>query len=338
MNYVEWLRVRNCLRTTGIVLVVIVALAVILRISVARYMSPEAWVEHMTLNSGTKVAHSVLPDGTKRTIIDDPTDQTHVVIDDHGYAGKHIVVTEPSSRAHKENDQVNVGSMQVTESRNGAMTTTVIDTNGSVPMLYYMTLADVVAIIVAWILAAPLAREIDGHLEITLTKPVSRVRFALGSVGVDVVGILAASLMTVAAFYLCQLLFESPKLDFSGINERAIAIGVVLPLAWYALLCAATTWLNRSYMAALIAVPAVLFVAGVLTLVHPNNVVALFVHDVAWVISRFDPLSYVSFVEPTDRGTIASGGSNFGFRFSMEILLFVVYGALAIWKWQRVEA
>jgi hypothetical protein len=338
MNYVEWLRVRNCLRVTAIVLTIIVVLAVILRISVARYMSPDAWVQHMTMNPGTKVAHSVLPDGTKRTTIDDPSDQTHVVIDDHGYAGKHIVVTEPSSRAHKEKNEVNVGSMQVTESRNGAMTTTTIDTNGSVPMLYYMGLADVVAIIVAWILAAPLAREIDGHLEVALTKPVSRLRLALESIGADVAGIIAASVMTVLAFYVCQLLFESPKLDFSGINARAIAMGLVLPLAWYALLCAATTWFNRSYMAALIAVPAILFVAGLLTLIHPANVVALFVHDLAWTISRLDPLSYVSFAEPTGSSNLPSPSSDFGIRLSIELLLFVVYGALALWRWQRVEA
>ncbi len=98
----------------------------------------------------------------------------------------------------------------------------------------------------ATILAAPLAREIDGHLEIALTKPVSRVRYALGAIGVDAVGIIAASIMTVVAFYLCQLLFESARLDFSGINTRAIAMGIACPLAWYALLCALTTWLHRS--------------------------------------------------------------------------------------------
>jgi hypothetical protein len=32
MNYVEWLRIRNCLRTLAIILAVVVVLAVILRI------------------------------------------------------------------------------------------------------------------------------------------------------------------------------------------------------------------------------------------------------------------------------------------------------------------
>ncbi len=338
MNYVEWLRVRNLLKIVAIILVVLVVLAVILRISFARYMSPDAWVAHVTMDPGTKVSHTVLPDGTKRTIIDDPTEQTHVIIDDHGYAGKHIVVTEPSSRAHSDHSKMNVGSIHVIESNHGTMTTTVIDTNGSVPMMYYMAIADVVALIVATILAAPLAREIDGHLEIALTRPCSRVRFALGVLVADVAGIVAASVLTIVAFYACQLLFESARLDFSGINARAIAMGVAMPLAWYAMLCAATTWLNRSYGAVLGFAWPVAILVGVLTLVHPSNVVALFVHDIAWVLSRLDPLSYVSFASPNDNGTFEYASSDFGLRFLVEIMFFVVYGALAIIKWQRVEA
>ena len=338
MNYVEWLRVRNLLKIVAIILVVLVVLAVILRISVARYMSPEAWVTHMTRDSGTKVAQTVLPDGTKRMIIDDPAEQTHVIIDDHGYAGKHIVVTEPSSRAHKDTSKINVGSIHVTESKQGNTTTTVIDTNGAVPMMYYMAIADVVALIVATILAAPLAREIDGHLEIALTRPCSRLRFALGTLGADVAGIVAASILTVIAFYVCQLLFESARLDFSGINARAIAMGVIMPLAWYTMLCAATTWISRSYGAVLGFAWPVAILVGVLTLVHPGNLLALFIHDIAWVISRLDPLTYVSFASPNDDGTIDYASSNFGLRFLVEVLFFVVYGALAIVKWQRVEA
>ncbi len=338
MNYVEWLRIRNCLRIAAIILAVLVVLAVILRVSVARYMSTEAWIAHMALNAGSKETHTVLPDGTKRMILDDPADRTHVVVDDHGYAGRHIVITEPSSREHEEHSHVTVGSIQVSESRHGDLTTTVVDTNGAVPMMYYMAIADVAALIVATILAAPLAREIDGHLEIALTKPISRARYALGVIGVDVVGILAASFLTVIALYLCQILFESPRLDFSGINARAVAMGLALPLAWYAMLCAATTWLNRAYGAVQgFAWPVAIFI-GILAAIEPNNTVGLFVHDVAWVISRLDPLSYVSVAEPALNGSIAYADSNFAFRMSIEVLLFVVYGALAVWQWQRVEA
>ena len=338
MNYVEWLRIRNCLRVVAIVLAILVALAVILRISANRYMSSEAWIAHLAMHKDAKETHRVLADGTKRMIIDDPDEQTRIVVDDHGYAGRHIVITEPTRRAHEEKSNVEIGSIHVVESRDGSMTTSTIDTNGSVPMIYYMALADVMALIVATILAAPLAREIDGHLEVTLTKPCSRLRYALGVIGVDVIGILAASVLTIVAFYLCQVLFESPRLDFSGINARAIAMGMALPLAWYAMLCAATTWLNRSYIAVLGFAWPVALLIGVLTLIPPGNVVALFVHDVAWTLSRLDPLSYVSIATPADNGTVSYAGDNFGWRMSAEVLFFVVYGALAVWQWHRVEA
>ncbi len=337
MNYAEWLRIRNLLKVVGIVLAILVLLGIVLRISVSRYLSPDAWVMHMA-DANSKVTNTVLPDGTKRMVIDNPTERTHAVIDDHGYAGKHIVVTEPTKRAHEQRTNVSVGSIHVSDSRQGAVTTTVIDTNGSVPMLYYMLLADVVALIVGTILAAPLAREIDGHLEIALTKPVSRVRYALGAIGVDAVGIIAASIMTVVAFYLCQLLFESARLDFSGVNTRAIAMGIACPLAWYALLCALTTWLHRSWVAVLAGAIPVAIVVGLLTLVQPVNTIALFVHDVAWVISRLNPLSYVQLATTMDHGTVQYANNHFGLRLSLEVVFFVVYAAIAVWQWQRVEA
>ncbi len=338
MNYVEWLRVRNLLKIVAIILAILVVLAVVLRISFARYMSPEAWVAHSAMERGTHETRVTLPDGTKRLILDNPSERTRIVVDDHGYAGKHIVITEPTSQAHSDTDHVNVGSIQVVESHHGSMTTTVIDTNGAVPMLYYMFLADIVAVIVATILAAPFAREADGHLEIALTKPISRVRFALGTIGADVAGIVAASLITVLAFYLCQLLFESPRVDFSGINARAVAMGIAAPLAWYAMLCAATTWLHRSYGAVLgFAWPVVILIA-VLSIIHPSNVVALFIHDVAWVLAHLIPFSYVSYASPDSHNTVTYQGGDFTRRLSIEVLLFAVYSALAIWKWQRVEA
>lgn len=335
MNYVEWLRVRNCLRIVAIILGIGVLLAVILRISLTRYMSPESWIQHFH-EPGTVITHLTLPDGTKRTIWDNAHEQTHVVIDDRGYAGKHIVVTEPSSRAHNEHDNVAVGSIHVSESQNGTMSTTVIDTNGAVPMLYYMAFADLVALIVAMVLAAPFAREIDGHLEIALTKPVSRTRYALGVIGADVVGIVAASVITCAALYLCQLLFESARVDFSGVNARAIVMGIAAPIAWYALLCAATTWFNRSYVAVLVAALPVAIIIGALTLVEPANIVAAIIHQTAWILSRLDPWTYVQL--KYDSTTMDAGAATFGWRLSLEILFFIVYGALAVFKWQRVEA
>lgn len=338
MNYIEWLRVRNCLRTLTIVLTIFVVLAGILRVSLSRYMSPGEWVQHVANEPGATKAYVTLPDGAKRTIIDSPRDQTHVVIDDRGKAGTHIVITEPARRAHKDSHDVQIGSIRVLSQRHGGLTTTTIDTNGSVPMIYFMLVADVIALIIATILAAPLAREIDGHLEIVMTKPVSRLRYALGAIGADVAGIVAACALAVAACYVCELFFGSYRVDFSGINLRAILMGLVMPAAWYALLCAATTWFSRAYGAVLGFAWPVAIVVGVLAVVHTSTPLGLMIHDVGWVLSRLDPLTYVKMASPDHDGTMEYSGSGFAMRFGIEILLFVVYAALALVRWERVEA
>jgi hypothetical protein len=338
VNYIEWLRVRNCLRTTAIVLVVLVALAAVLRISLSRYMSPQQWVAHIANEPGAAQTHITLPDGTKRTIIDNPADREHVIIDDRGKAGTHIVVTEPASRTHKDTANVQIGSIHVDETRRGDMATTTIDTNGAVPMLYFMAFADIVALIIATMLAAPFAREIDGHLEIALTKPVSRIRYALGVLGADVAGIVAACVLAVVACYVCELFFGTYRVDFSGINARAILMGLAMPAAWYALLCAATTWFSRAYGAVLGFAWPVAIVVGILAVVHVSSPLGLMVHDVGWVLSRLDPLTYVKLASHDENGAMSYSDSDFAMRFGIEVLLFVVYAALALVRWERVEA
>ena len=217
-------------------------------------------------------------------------------------------------------------------------TTTVIDTNGSVPMIYYMALADFVALLVATLVAAPFARERDGHLEIALTKPCTRLRYAAGVIGADAACILAASLMTVLALYFCQLLFESPSLDFSGINARAIAMGIACPLAWYAMLCAATTWLHRSYGAR-----ARLRMAGDPARRRPHARTADEHGRTLRARRRVDDLAHQPVelhsdaVRQLEFATEAASAS-FASRLGVQILLFLVYAALAVWQWQRVEA
>lgn len=337
MNYVEWLRIRNCLRVIAIILAILVLLAVVLRISFARYLSPEAWISNMSSEPGTKTTQSLLPDGSKQIVIDNPREGVHAVITDRGAAGKHIVVTEPSGRA-QQHDAMSIGSTVITKNTNGSMTTVTLNSNGVVPLGDYIGLGWVVALIVATILAAPFAREIDGHLEVAMTKPIARSRYALGAIGIDIVGMLIASLLAMLAFYLCQALFETPRLSLGGVNAHTVLMSIACPLAWYAMLCAATTWLHRSYGTVLgFAWPAAVLI-GVLAALTPSNAVLSFIHDIAWVISHIDPLTYVSLSDHHSDVSTTYMGLNFTQRLSAEILLFLVYGALAVWQWQRVEA
>ena len=107
------------------------------------------------------------------------------------------------------------------------MTTTVIDTNGAVPMIYYMLLADIVALIVATILAAPLrardrrpSRDRPDEADLAAfdspwapSAPTSPASSRLRS---------SPSWRSISAS--CSS--SRPALDFSGINSRAIVMGL----------------------------------------------------------------------------------------------------------------
>ena len=342
MTYVEWLRVRNCLRVLACVLGVSILLVLVVRISFNREInSDEAFISHVKMQPGTTVAHSVLPDGTKRTTINDPADRTTVVIDNLGNAGRHVVITEPSSKKDTESlSRATIGSVHINEERHGDMSTTTIDTNGTVPFVYYMAFADLVAFLVATLLAAPFAREGDGHLEYALTKPVSREAYAVGAIAVDLGGIVAASIMTIVALILCQLMFEVPSFDFSGVNLSAILMGIMAPFAWYAFLTACTASLKRGYGAILgFAWPVAILISVFAVIPWGHSILGELTHNIFWIVSRVDPLSYISMniTENNATGEL-TGPANFAMRITIEFALFIIYSALAVFQWRRVEA
>jgi hypothetical protein len=366
MNYVEWLRVRNCLRVVAIALGVLVLGGIVTRIAVNKYLQYDTWITHFQHDAGATTSQTTLPDGTVRITIDDPRQQTRVVIDDHGIAGKHITITEPIGRYIIDNgssvrsgsggpnvnvnghsditlgpgDHISVGSLRMSDRRQGKFKVVTIDTNAATPIGYYLALADFAALIVATALAAPLAREADGHLEISLTKPASRTRFALGAIGVDIAGIVCASAMTIVALLVIQALFEVPHIDLGGIGGDALVMAVALPAAWYAMLCSATTSMRRGYGAVLgFAWPIAILVVVFANIQPGDSLVLAAIRDAFWVVSRIDPLAYPASLGATAtavaHGTAVPGAT---LRLAAELALFVVYGALAIVQWRRLEA
>ncbi len=340
MSYVEWLRARNAVRVLAIVLGVLIAVVLVLRISYNKYITEDdAIIAHAKMQPGTTVAHTMLPDGSKRTIINDPKDKTTIVIDDVGGGGRHITITEPTSNRHEHHSRAVIGSVHYSETRHGNETVSTIDTNGAVPFIFYMVFADVVAFIIATLLAAPFARESDGHLEYALTKPVSRTTFAIGTILVDLGAILAGSIITIVTLIICQAMFEVPTFDFSGVNLDAILMGIAAPFAWYAFLVAATASMKRGYGAILgFAWPVAILITTFAAISLGDSLVGQLIHNVSWLISRVIPLSYITLTVNENSAGELTGPTNFGIRLSIEIALFLIYSALAVFQWRRVEA
>jgi len=341
MTYVEWLRVRGALKWTAIVFGVLFVCAVGLRIYMFSRGDIMAYVSGIEHDPRSVVTTSVLPDGTKQTVIDDKRERTLVTIDDYGYAGTHVEILERSHRGNTKDKSVVFGSMQVTALPAGDGERIEVDTNRPEPFVFYAALAAFTALIVATVLAAPLARENDGHLEIALTKPVSRERLALSTIGVDAIGIAASWLLTVVFLLAAGALFQMPKLQFGPDDFIGSLLGLLGAFAWYAFLCAATASMKRGYGVVLgLSWPFALLVLALGKIDLGSQPIGLAIHTVAKTVSYVLPFTYVHFGPGVVVNGQAQGALAFSPSFELPVLaaLAVAYVALAIFQWRRVEA
>jgi ABC-type transport system involved in cytochrome c biogenesis permease component len=337
MNYVEWLRVRNALRVTAICLGVSIVIALVVRISIAaQFGSTHDIVNRLGAEKDTVTTHSVV-DGFARTTLTNAREHTVVVIEDQPDGSKVIQITEPGHSNHAT-DVVRMGPVSVSTTESGGVEKTTIETNRPVPFGIYAGIAAVIALIIATVLGAPFAKENDGHLEIAFLKPVSRTTNALAVVLADCVGILIAEVMTIVAFAIMQAFFEVPHFDFSGINSTAILLAIALPLSWYAFLNASTASLKRGAGAVVgLAWPAAFVSISLAGLNLGTSITGQTFHTIFWSISRIFPLTYIQF-EGHGSEDLSTLGPKLLATAGILTGLFLVYGALAVVQWRRVEA
>jgi hypothetical protein len=342
MTYVEWLRVRGAIKWMAIVLGVLFVCVIGLRLyAFGKGGDIMTYVSSIQDDPSSKVTQSVMPDGTKHTVIVDKTGKTNITIDDHGYAGVHIEIVDRSKSQVSKHKTVSIGSMHVEALEDGNGERDVIDTNEPEPFIFYAALASFVALIIATVLGAPFARENDGHLEVALTKPISRVTLALATIGVDIVGIVAAWALTVVFLVVSQTLFQAPHITF-GMNDFIGALcGLFGAVAWYAILCAATTSMKRAYGIVLgLSWP---FAIVVLALGKANlggQPILAALHTACVWIGYVLPFTYLHFGPAMTVDGRAAGSAAFSASTEAPALaaLAIVYVALAIVQWRRVEA
>lgn len=342
MGYVEWLRVRGCLKWVAIVLGVIFLLAVVVRVALIGRQDYLAWAFNLKSDPGAKVTETSMPDGTRRIAIDDPAKQVRVVVYDRGWQGKRIEIYDYSERGSSDLKDVHVVMGSVSENRlpSGHGTITVIDTNGETDFVNYVVNAAFVAFIVATVLGAPFAREGDGHLEIALTKPASRLRYSIEALAVDALGVVAAFFMTIVFAVAIHALFELPHIVFTSSDALAIVVAILAPIAWYAMLAAATASLRRAYGAVIgFAWPVAGVVLGLGYARPDGNAVLTVVHDIAWVLDLFNPLAHINL---HNRGMQFGSPPVFGTGYASQIAvlagLILLYCILSIVQWRRIEA
>ena len=329
-SYVELLRAARALRIVLILLGLLVVANAILRLTISHALGPETMIAQMRKSPTAHVTETKLPDGGTRTVIDDRPKKLHAVIVRHG-ATYWIKQTEPTpvfsddSKIHRT-DRPDRVEVQTHEFELGPRID--LDT------LFAMTLP--MALIVVALLAGPLAKENDGHLELAWTKPASRARYALSAVAIDVVTIVVTQIATAIVVALTTFMWGFPA--FSAGPDAAVNAGLALiaPLSMYACLTAASASLKRGPGIAIgigwvvaFLVPATANMTAEMRMPFWNAL-----HWVASALSYADPLTYIVFLNaqsaPAIHTTLEASTAT--------AILAVAYSVAAIVQWRRVEA
>lgn len=342
MTYVEWLRAYAAFKWTAIVFGVLLVLEIVLRVGLTASGHSDAlsFVHGMQQDPGSHIVTTTLSDGTRRTTIDNKRGDVHVVIDDNGYSGKRITIVSKNDGSDRPKT-IAMGSMNVHSSIDGSKTIMTIDTDRPESFFLYAAFATLFTLIVATVLAAPFARESDGHLEIALTKPIGRVALALKTIGVDFLALLAVWLLSIIFLIIGHTVFQQPRFVFAPADATAIVLGWLAVVAWYAMLCAATTSMRRGFGLVLgLSVPVSAIIVAIAKAKLGDSLVAQTIHWIVTPLALVNPMYYMHFGIPAtvDGRPIGAAAVFLQSEIVAFVVLAVVYLTLAVWQWRRVEA
>jgi len=334
--YVEYARAKRAIFIALILLGLFFLTCLIVRFSVHN----THWETDLEGSPTAHVTRTQLPDGSTRIVIDDTARQTHAVIVKHAGGMLDMDITEPRKGSTHHGEFI-MGSSSMNSNVEGNTLHTTIRYKPQVPVfkigvLFLMTIP--MGLIIASILGGPLAKENDGHLELAWTKPVSRERYALASFAVDSAAIALSQLLTIAVTLLATLMFFVPRFGTESNMGWYILAAIAAPLAWYALLTAASAWLRRGpglviglgWIAALLIPGLAQALAGAAKV----NPIAAWFYTIFHSLSYLDPIAYIA-TQHGHSGLLAipaAGGAG------ILCALLVGYLALAVAQWRRVEA
>lgn len=338
--YVEYLRATRALRIAGIILGLLLVAGIVFRLAFIHGASPEAYARALQTSPTAHVTKTQLPDGSTRTVVDDPDKRIHATIVQNG-RDLRMDVTEPTRTLHDQyNDNVSMGSINVNEDTHGGLSHVTMTYKGGMNMSWSALFAGsaVVGLILATMLGGPLAKENDGHLELAWTKPVSREAYAIAALAIDIAAIVLSQLATIAVVLIVALMWVPPMLTLGAGGVALIALSLLTPIAWFACLTAFSASLKRGlgmviglgWFASLM-IPALMHATEGM-----RAPLGVFFHAIFTGLAYIDPIVYFpSFSSGHMRGNLintleqAAAGA---------AALALGYMILAVLQWRRVEA
>ena len=342
MDYVAGLRGRKALVVTGIVLAALFAVNAIFRLSLGPTLNMEPTFPHLSQMKGSVTTHAVLPNGTKETSIVNKSVGRRIVIIDRGYRG--IVLHATSTVTGKPQKAGSSSGPLFTEQTtvDGKTVTQNTRFGGATDFGYFWYAALVVGFIIATVLSGAFSSENDGHLEMSFMRPRSRERLAIRVIATDILTIFIAELATVVCVMAMIAVYFEVRPTISGWTLATILLNLLAPIAWYAMLLAATASLRggRALVVGL-AWPLAFIIPGAFT-GTAGNVLPIWkaVHALLIPLVRLDPLWYMKNFSLTPK-TVALGvtlGNALQPALAGLSVLALLYFVIAVLQWRRMEA
>jgi hypothetical protein len=334
--YVEYLRALRALRIVAILLALLILAALIARLSWGKLSTTDDYLSAAEHSPTAHITRTTLPNGRTRTVIDDPKKNVHTVVERQGDAVTRVSSMSGGSARVEASPRETPRSVPTNApARSGAVGVSYAYAFFDIGSLFSMTIP--LGLLAATLLAGPLSKENNGHLELAWTKPVSRERYALAAVAVDVTVVAVAQVATSVALLLASLFWEVPKLSFALSAVPHVAFALLAPAAWYACLTAFSASLKRGPGAVLGIgwVIAVVCPAVAATTRDSATAVGRSVYAIFNTVSVLDPITYAWFrteavIADSDRATVTG-------LLALAVLA-ILYLALAVAQWRRVEA
>jgi hypothetical protein len=218
------------------------------------------------------------------------------------------------------------------------------DPNTDIPLPALFAIAAFFASGLAARFARTLSEENETHLPVAWTKPVSRAKFALTTIGVDALGILAAFVLTLTVCILFIATFGGAQfIVASSDTPMQLLRFLALPFAYYGVLTALTASFGKTGRGLIgwgVVFSLVIAMFGGFDLPKPYNTIVN-------VINVFNPLSYATYhhTRGNDTVNILSGPNGTVFAAltlgadvaALGLLCVAGLGA-GIYQWRRVEA
>lgn len=334
--FVEYLRAKRALFIALILVGLFFLTCVVLRAS----LHDGWWHTGFDTSPTAHVTKTRLPDGSMRTVVDDPQRRTHAVIVQSPNGTVTIDATEPKdSGTQRDRNTLTMGSSTLNSTVHGDTVHTVgryVPERPGYPLGILFLITIPMGLIVASLLGGVLSKENDEHLELAWTKPVSRERYAGSAIAVDAIAIALSQMLALAVGLLANLMFFVPRFEYDGNTGWAILMAFAVPIAWYALVTAASASLKRGpgMVIGLGWVAAVLIpgIYGVLQGPAKASSVAAGFAAVFHALTYIDPIAYLTFHnnQPGMMPWPAAAG--------VLCALVAGYLALAVAQWRRVEA